>query len=133
MASQRPATHPQKNEIERSTDVIVKTTARNSSNKLFIIQHIDRKTPLDEIATMRGMTFDEVISDVEHIIYSGTKLNIDYFIEDYMDEEKQEEIYEYFLTAETDNLSLAQSELGSDFSREEIQLVRAKFYSEMAN
>jgi ATP-dependent DNA helicase RecQ len=82
---------------------------------------------------MRGMTFDEVISDVEHIIYSGTKLNIDYFIEDYMDEEKQEEIYEYFLTAETDNLSLAQSELGSDFSREEIQLVRAKFYSEMAN
>lgn len=123
----------EENEIERSTDVIVKTTARNSSNKLFIIQHIDRKTPLDEIATMRGMTFDEVISDVEHIIYSGTKLNIDYFIEDYMDEEKQEEIYEYFLTAETDNLSLAQSELGSDFSREEIQLVRAKFYSEMAN
>lgn len=121
------------NDIERSAEVVVKTAGKNSANKLFIIQHVDRKTPLDEIANQKGMSMDELMMEMEHIIYSGTKLNIDYYITEMIDEDKQDEIYEYFMKSDTDNLDIAQKTLGSDFTPEEIQLMRAKFYSEMAN
>jgi ATP-dependent DNA helicase RecQ len=112
---------------------VVKTAGKNSANKLFIIQHVDRKTPLNEIASLKGMSMEELMHEVDHIIYSGTKLNIDYYIKDMIDEDKQDEIYDYFMEAESDNLDVAQETLGPDFTSEEIQLMRAKFYSEMAN
>lgn len=125
--------HVEENEIERPVDLIVKSSGKNSADKLFIIQQIDRKTPLDEIAIMKGWTFQELIQQVENIIYSGTKLNIKYFIDEVIDKDKQEEILEYFQTHESFDLETAQRELGDDFEIEEIQLMRAKYYSEMAN
>lgn len=121
------------NDIERSAEVVVKTAGKNSANKLFIIQHIDRKTPLNEIAHQKSLSMDELMQELEHIIYSGTKLNIDYYINEIIDEDKQDEIYDYFMQAESDDLEMAQKELGGDYTPEEIQLMRAKFYSEMAN
>jgi len=126
-------TYVEENEIVRSAEVVVKTAGKNSANKLFIIQHVDRKTPLNEIASLKGLSMDELMHEVDHIIYSGTKLNIDYYIKDMIDEDKQDEIYDYFMEAESDNLDVAQETLGPDFTPEEIQLMRAKFYSEMAN
>jgi ATP-dependent DNA helicase RecQ len=123
----------EENEIERTAEIVVKTSGKNSANKLFIIQHIDRKTPLDEIAQLKNMSMEELMEEIEHIIYSGTRLNIDYYIQEVIDEDKQDEIYAYFRHSDTDNLSLAQQELGNVYSPEEVQLIRAKFYSEMAN
>jgi len=125
--------HVEENEIERPIDLIVKSSGKNSADKLFIIQQIDRKTPLDEIAIMKGMSFQELIQQVENIIYSGTKLNIKYFIDQIIDKDKQDEILEYFQTHDSFDLETAQRELGDDFEIEEIQLMRAKYYSEMAN
>jgi ATP-dependent DNA helicase RecQ len=102
-------------------------------NKLFFIQHVDRKTPLDEIARLKGVSLSELMEDLEHIIYSGTKLNLDYYIKSEMDEEVVEEIYDYFLHAETDALNAAEAAFGGRYSREEIQLIRAKFISEVGN
>lgn len=121
------------NGIERMTDVVVKSTARKSMNKLFIIQHVDRKTPLDQIADLKGMEFGELLGHIEQIVYSGTRLNIDYFIEDRVDDDKIDDIYDYFMTSETDDLDEAENELGGDYEREEIQLVRIKFISEVGN
>lgn len=121
------------NGIERMQEVVVKSTARKSMNKLFIIQHVDRKTPLDKIAKLKGMTFPELVENLEQIVYSGTKLNIDYYVEEVMDDDKIEDIYDYFMDSETDDLRVAQKELGGDFEPEEIQLVRVKFISEVAN
>ena len=123
----------EENDIERSANVVVKTAGKNSANKLFIIQHIDRKTPLDEIASQKSLSMDEMLEELWHIITSGTKLNIDYYIQDSIDEDKQDEIYDYFMQADSDDLEMAQKELGTDFTSEEIQLMRAKFYSELAN
>lgn len=125
--------HVEENEIERPVDLIVKSSGKNSADKLFIIQQIDRKTPLDEIALMKGWSFQELIQQVENIIYSGTKLNIKYFIDQIIDKDKQEEILEYFQSHDSFDLEAAQRELGDDFEIEEIQLMRAKYYSEMAN
>ena len=102
-------------------------------NKLFFIQHVDRKTPLDEIARLKNISFEEFMSDLEHIIYSGTKLNIDYYIEEVLDEDKIDEIFDYFMHAESDALEAAEKEFAGEYTREEIQLVRAKFISEVAN
>lgn len=121
------------NEIERHDAVIVKKAGNKSMNKLFFIQHVDRKTPLDEIAALKGITFTELLVDLEHIIFSGTRLNLDYYINDQMDEEVVDEIYDYFMHAETDSLEVAEEALGGDYSREEIQLIRAKFISEVGN
>lgn len=121
------------NSIERTVDVVIKSTARKSMNKLFIIQHVDRRTPLDQIAEMKGMEYEDLLNNIEQIVYSGTKLNIDYYIEQIVDEDKIDEIYDYFMHAETDDLNEAENELGTDFTREEIQLVRTKFISEVAN
>ena len=121
------------NGIERTSEVVVKAAARKSMNKLFVIQHVDRRTPLDQIANIKGMEYDELLGNVEQIVYSGTKLNLDYYIEDVMDDDKIDEIYDYFMSAETDSLDEAEKELGSDATRDEIRLVRLKFMSEVGN
>jgi ATP-dependent DNA helicase RecQ len=123
----------EENEIIRPVDFVVKTQGKNSADKLYIIQQIDRRTPLDEIAEHRGMSYEDLLDKIEQIIFSGSKLNIKYYIDQTIDPDRQEEIYEYFMRADTDSLELAQEELGSEYSREDIRLIRAKFYSELAN
>jgi len=121
------------NEIERQVDLRVRTVAKKSMLKVKIIQSIDRQVALDDIANAQGIDFDELLSEIEAIVYSGTKLNIDYFLEDVMDEDHIDDIYDYFAESDTDRLSVAQDELGGDYSEDEIRLVRIKFLSEMAN
>lgn len=121
------------NGIERQTDMRVRTVAKKSMLKVKIIQSIDRQVDLDDIATAQGIDFDELLDEVEAIMYSGTKLNIDYFLEEVIDEDHLDEIYDYFCTSETDDLDTAQRELGEEYSEDEIRLVRIKFISEMAN
>ncbi len=121
------------NGIERTSELVVKAAARKSMNKLFVIQHVDRRTPLDQIAKIKGMEYEELLGNVEQIVYSGTKLNLDYYIEDVMDDDAIDEIYDYFMGAETDDLNTAEGELGSTVSRDEIRLVRLKFISEVGN
>ena len=101
--------------------------------KVKIIQSIDRQIALDDIANAQGIDFDELLDEIEAIVYSGTKLNIDYFLEEVMDEDHIDDIYDYFAESDTDNLDVAQEELGKDYSEDEIRLVRIKFISEMAN
>ncbi len=125
--------HCTANDIERPEELRVRTVAKKSMNKVKIIQAIDRQIPLDDIASTESIDFDELLDEIEAIVYSGTKLNIDYFLEEVMDEDHIEDIYEYFRTSDTDNISVACEELGSDYSEEEIRLVRIKFLSEMAN
>ena len=123
----------EENNIERQTDLRVRTVAKKSMLKVSIIQSIDRKVALDDLANAKGIDFDDLLTELEAIVYSGTKLNIDYFLEDVMDEDHIDDIYEYFRESETDDLEAALKELGSDSSEEEIRLVRIKFMSEMAN
>ncbi len=123
----------EENGIERQTDLRVRTVAKKSMLKVSIIQSIDRKVALDDIATAKGIEFEDLLNELEAIVYSGTKLNIDYFLDDIMDEEHINEIYDYFCESETDDLEAALDELGSDSSENEIRLVRIKFMSEMAN
>ena len=125
--------HVEENEIERPEDMRVRTVANKSKMKVSIIQSIDRKVALDDIAVAKGIEFDELLDEVESIVYSGTKLNIDYFLEEVLDDDKVEEIYEYFKESETDDIEEAIDELGDDYSEEEIRLVRLKFISEMGN
>ncbi|MEM6273080.1 MAG: DNA helicase RecQ [Bacteroidota bacterium] len=125
--------HVEENGIERPEAVIVKKAGKRSMNKLFFIQHVDRKTPLNEIARLKNISFGELLTDLEHIIYSGTRLNLDYYIRREMDDDAVEDIFDYFMHADSDDLDAAENELGSDYSREEIQLVRAKFIAEVAN
>ena len=122
----------EENEIERPTDMRVRTVANKSKRKVDIIQRIDRQVALDDIAESMGLDFGELLDEVEAIVYSGTKLNIDYFLEDVMDEDVVEEIYDYFKESETDDLEVALRAL-DDCSDDEIRLVRIKFISEMAN
>ena len=121
------------NEIERQADLRVRTVAKKSMLKVKIIQSIDRQIALDDIANAQGIDFDELLSEIEAIVYSGTKLNIDYFLDEVMDEDHIDDIYDYFAESDTDRLSIAQDELGGDYSEDEIRLVRIKFLSEMAN
>lgn len=125
--------HVEENEIERPEDLRVRTVANKSKVKVSIIQRIDRKVALDEIALTNGLEFSELLDEIEAIVYSGTRINIDYFVNDVMDEDHIEEIYEYFKDSETDDLESAIEELGGDYTEEEIRLVRIKFLSEMAN
>ena len=125
--------HVEENEIERPEDMRVRTVANKSKMKVSIIQSIDRKVALDDIALAKGIEFDELLDEVESIVYSGTKLNIDYFLEEVLDDDKVDEIYEYFKESETDDVDDAIEELGDEFSEEEIRLVRLKFISEMGN
>lgn len=125
--------HCEENEIDRPEYLRIRTVANKSKIKVSIIQSIDRKVALDDIAVAKGIEFDELLDEIEAIVYSGTKLNIDYFIEDVMDEEHVNDIYLYFKESDTDDLEEALEELGNDYSEEEIRLVRIKFISEMAN
>ena len=123
----------EENEIERQVDMRVRTVAKKSMLKVKIIQSIDRQIALDDIATAQGIEFEELLDEVEAIVYSGTKLNIDYFLDEVMDEDHVDDIYDYFCESDTDRLSVAQKELGDEYSEDEIRLVRIKFLSEMAN
>ncbi len=121
------------NDITRPDDLIVKTTGANSSLKLYIIQNIDRKLPLDDLAGAKGMQMSEFIKELEQIVYSGTKLNIKYWLEDIFDEDQLEELHDYFIDAETDDIETALKEFGGDYDEEELRLFRIKFISEVAN
>ena len=125
--------HCEENEIERPEDLRIRTVANKSKIKVGIIHSIDRKVALDDIAVAKGIDFDELLDEVEAIVYSGTKIDIDYFIEDVMDEDHINDIYLYFKESETDDLEAAFEELGNEYTEEEIRLVRIKFISEMAN
>ena len=127
------AKYCEENDIERQVDLRVRTVAKKSMLKVKIIQSIDRQIALDDIATAQGIDFDELLDEIDAIVYSGTKLNIDYFLEEVMDEDHIDDIYDYFAESDTDRLSVAQDELGKDYSEDEIRLVRIKFISEMAN
>ena len=125
--------HCEENEIERPEDLRVRTVANKSKIKVSIIQAIDRKVALDDIALSKGLEFGELLDEVEAIVYSGTRLNIDYFLEEIMDEDHMLDIYEYFKESTTDKIDDAMDELGDDYTEDEIRLVRIKFISEMAN
>ena len=117
----------EENEIERPEDMRVRTVANKSKLKVWIVQSIDRKVALDDIAVSKGLEFNELLDEIESIVYSGTRINIDYFIDEAMDEDHIDEIYEYFKEANTDDLEEAIEELGSDYTEEEIRLIRIKF------
>ncbi|MDT0643016.1 ATP-dependent DNA helicase RecQ [Zunongwangia sp. F363] len=127
------ARYVEDNDIIRPDDLVVKSTGANSALKLYIIQNVDRKLPLDDIASAKGMEMNEFIKEMEAIVYSGTKLNIDYYLQDILDEDQQEEIHEYFLEAETDKIDDAIEEFDGDYDDEELRLYRIKFISEVAN
>ena len=125
--------HCEENEIERPEDLRFRTVPKKSMLKVKIIQNIDRKVPLDDIADAQNLDFDELLDEIEAIVYSGTKLNIDYFLDEVMDEEHVDDIYEYFRESETDDLDTAMDELDGDYNEDMVRLVRIKFLSEMAN
>ena len=125
--------HVEDNEIERPEDLRVRSVANKSRIKISIIQAIDRKIDLDELANSKCMEFGELLDEIEAIVYSGTKINIDYFINEVIDEDHQEDIFEYFKEADSDSLSEAIKELGSEYSEEEIRMMRIKFLSEHGN
>jgi len=126
-------THCEENEIDRPEDLRVRTVANKSKLKVSIIQSIDRKVALDDIAVAKGIEFGDLLDEIEAIVYSGTKLNIDYFLNEIMDEDHLQDIYDYFKESTTDRIDDALEELGSDYTEDEIRLVRIKFISEMAN
>uniref|UniRef100_UPI00404AB1A7 RecQ family ATP-dependent DNA helicase n=1 Tax=Flavobacterium sp. TaxID=239 RepID=UPI00404AB1A7 len=121
------------NDIMRPDDLVVKSTGANSSNKLYIIQNIDRKLSLTDIASAKGLNMDALMKEMEQIVYSGTKLNIKYWVDDILDEDQQEEIFEYFMESESDNIEDAIKEFDGDYDYEELRLMRIKFISEVAN
>jgi ATP-dependent DNA helicase RecQ len=122
-----------KNDILRPDDLIVKSTGLNSGLKLFVIQNTDKKLPLEDISKSKGLQMNELIKEMEVIIFSGTKLNINYALDELLDEEQQEEIYEYFMEAETDDIEEALNEFDGDYDEEELRLMRIKFFNEVGN
>lgn len=121
------------NDIIRPDDLVVKSTGVNSANKLYIIQNIDRKLPLNDIASAKGLSMDALIKEMEQIVYSGTKLNIKYWLDDILDDDQQEEIYDYFMESESDKIEDALKEFDGDYDIDELRLMRIKFISEVAN
>ena len=121
------------NDIIRPDDLVVKSTGANSANKLYIIQNIDRKLSLEDIAKAKGMKMDDLLKEMEQIVYSGTKLNISYWVNDILDEDQQEEIHDYFMESESDKIEDALKEFDGDYDIEELRLMRIKFISEVAN
>ena len=129
-------TYVDENDIETASDVVVKSSVNKSKIKIFIIQQVDRKVDLDEIAESKNISFDELLTEVENICYSGTKLNLDYYIDEVLDEDKQQQIFDYFLESETDSIEDAVDALkdeDSDFNEDNLRLMRVKFLSEYAN
>ena len=123
----------EENQIERPEELRVRTVAKKSMMKVSIIQSIDRQIDLDDLAEAKGLEFEQLLDEIEAIVYSGTKINIDYFIEEVIDDDHVDDIYDYFMESETDDLNAALDELGEDYSEDEIRLVRIKFLSEQAN
>ena len=121
------------NEIERAQDLVVKTVANKSKFKVYIIQNIDRQIDLEDIASAEGLTFEELIKEMEAIVFSGTKLNIDYYINQILDEEQQQEIMDYFMEAKSDNIGDAYDEFEGDYSEEDLRLMRLKLHSKHGN
>ena len=123
----------EENDIIRPDDLVVKSTGANSINKLYIIQNIDRKLPLNDIASAKGLTMDALIAEMEQIVNSGTKLNIKYWIDEMLDDDQQEEIHHYFMESYSDNIEEALKEFDGDYDIDELRLMRIKFISEVAN
>lgn len=122
------------NDIDRPQDLIVKSAANKSALKVSIIQNIDRKIALDDIASAKGISYEDLLKEVESIVYSGTKINIGYFVDEMIDQDRQDELYDYFKSAEVDSIKAALAELGEeDYSYEDVQLMRIKFLSELGN
>jgi ATP-dependent DNA helicase RecQ len=121
------------NEIERPQDMVVKSLVNKSGLKVQLIQNIDRKLPLEDIGKSQGKSMDEIIEEIEMIVNSGTRVNINYYLDGILDQDNQEEIYDYFSEAETDSLQEAYDEFDGDYTEEELRLMRIKFMSEMAN
>lgn len=121
------------NNIDRPQDFVVKSMVNKSGLKVYIIQNIDRKTPIEDIAESKGKSIDFIIEEIEGIVLSGTKLNIDYYIDEMLEEDQQEEVYDYFKEAETDSISDAMDEFDDEYSEEELRLMRVKFLSEFGN
>jgi ATP-dependent DNA helicase RecQ len=128
------AKYVEENEIERPQDMLVKSIVNKSGQKVYIIQSIDRKLSLDDIADAKGLTLSDVLTEIESIVSSGTKVNINYYIDEVVDEDKQDEVYGYFRTAPTDSVQAALKELGEDdYTEDEVRLMRIKFISEFGN
>lgn len=123
----------EENDIETAQDVVVRSAVNKSKTKIWIIQQIDRKVDLEEIAEAKNLSMSEVLDEIEHICYSGTRLNLDYYIDKIMEEERQEEVFDYFMTADTDNIPTALDYFDEDYSEEELRVMRIKFMSEVAN
>ncbi|WP_121966108.1 ATP-dependent DNA helicase RecQ [Myroides sp. N17-2] len=123
----------EENDIIRPDDLVVKSTGANSALKLYIIQNVDRKLSLSDIASAKGLDMDGLLKEMEQIVYSGTKLNISYWIDDVLDEDQQEEIYDYFMDSETDNIKSAMAEFDGDYDTEELRLMRIQFMTKEAN
>lgn len=123
----------EENDIIRPEDLVIKSTGANSGNKLYIIQNVDRKLPLEDIANSKGMSMQDFIKEMEAIVYSGTKLNINYYLDEILDEDQQEELYDFFLESETGDIEEALEEFDGDYDEEELRLYRIKFTSEVAN
>ena len=121
------------NDITTASDVVIKSTVNKSKSKIFIIQQIDKKVDLEEIADIKNMTMEELLEEIEHICYSGTKLNLDYYIDQMLGEEQQDDLYDYFLSAESDSIDEALDEFEDEYTEEELRLMRVKFLSEYAN
>ena len=127
-------TYVEENEVMRPDDFIVKSTGSNSALKLYIITNVDKKLPLTDIADAKKMEMNDLIKEMEAIVNSGTRLNINYWIDEVLDEDQQEEIHEYFLEeAETPDIDVAMEEFDGDYEEEELRLYRIKFFSEIAN
>ena len=127
------AKYVEDNDIERPQDILVRSVANKSGLRISIVLMVDQKVPLEDIADNKKMTLEQLLDEIEKIVASGTRLNIDYYINEELDEDIVEEIYEYFMEADTDDLDTAYDEFDGDYSEEEIRLVRIKFMSEMAN
>ena len=127
------ANYVEENDITRPDDLIVKSTGVNSGLKLFIIQNTDKKIPLEDLAKSKGLEMPDLIKVMEQIVYSGTKINIDYYLNDLLDEDQQEEIHDYFMEAETDKIQEALDEFDGDYDDDELRLMRIQFISEVAN
>jgi ATP-dependent DNA helicase RecQ len=128
------ARYVEENEIERPDDFVVKSIVNKSANKVYIIQSVDRKLPLEDIASAKGLEMEELLDEIEAIVFSGTRLNLDYYITQTLDDDVVDEIFDYFREeAESDSLAAAMEDLGSDYDEVEVRLVRIKFLCEVAN
>ncbi|MEG0188393.1 MAG: ATP-dependent DNA helicase RecQ, partial [Algoriella sp.] len=121
------------NDIIRPEDMVIKQLADKSSHKVYIIQSTDRKLNLEDVASAKNLSMSDLLSEMESIVYQGTKLNIDYYIDDVLDEDQQEEIYDFLMEAESDSMSKLLKEFSDDYDEEELRLMRIKFISDVAN